>query len=67
MAIECTQCARHSIVANIVEPGEQTFKSKVLKWLETAILMLIFANTVNTSFHYTCFQLRYKHYVAFTF
>ena len=59
MAVECFNHARHSILPTfgptMVGPGEQIFKLKIFRWLEDAILMLIFANTVNISFDNTFF------------
>ena len=43
---------------------QKIFKTKVLRWLENAILTLVFANTVNIS--YTCFQQLHKQYIALT-
>ena len=37
----------------------------VLRWLENASLLFIFANTLNPSFNYTFFQLLYKLYATF--
>ena len=65
MAIGNFQCARNSPVfrfiigPNMVGPGEQIFNIKILRRLENANLRLVFANTVNTSFNYTFFQLLY--------
>ena len=45
--------------------GETIFKIKVLRWLENAVLILVFANTLNPSFTYTFFQLLYSIHVTF--
>jgi len=69
MAFENFQRARHSIVSVIwptmVGPGERSFKIKVLKRLENAILRLLFANAVNTSVLLYVFSTAIKHYVPF--
>ena len=72
MVIDTFQCARHSLVSSVYYRANhgwtcrKLFKTKVLRWLENAILSLEFANTVNTSFNYnTFFQLFYKHYSVF--
>ena len=31
----------------MVGPGEKVFKTKVFRWLENAIIILIFANTIS--------------------
>ena len=46
----------------MVELKENIFKTKVLRWLENAILIMDFANTVNTS--YMFFQQLQKYYIA---
>ena len=38
----------------MVEPGKNILKIKALRWLENAILVLVFSSTVNSS--YTLFQ-----------
>jgi len=43
---------------------QNKIKVKLLRWLEKAILTLVFANTVNTSFKNSFFQLMKKHCVA---
>ena len=48
----------------MIELEEKIFKTKVLRWLENAILTLDFANTVNAS--YMLFQQLQKHYIALT-
>ena len=52
MAIESFQHSRHSLVSiigsTIVRPGEKVFKVKAFRAVKHAILILIFANTVNT-------------------
>ena len=61
MAVECFKYARHSILPTfgptMAGPGEQIFKLKIFRLLEDATLMLIFANTVNTSFDNKFIQL----------
>ena len=53
MAVECFKYARHSILPTfgptMVGPGKQIVKLTIFRWLEDAILMMISANTVNTS------------------
>ena len=46
-------------------PGEKASNLKALRWLEKAILILVPADAVNTSFDHTFFQLLYKHCVVF--
>ena len=71
MAIERFQSPRHSFASRVYYKAHhdwarrKIFKIKVLRGLENAILRLVLANTINTSFDYTFFQLFYKHYVAF--
>ena len=48
----------------MVELEEKIFKTQVLRWLENAILTLVFASTVNTS--YMLLQQLHKHYKAST-
>ena len=45
-------------------PTEKVLKIMAFIWLENAILRLVFANRVNTSFDCTFFQLLHKQYVA---
>ena len=60
MATEDFQCARHFLVSVIgptrVGPAERIFKIKALRWLENAILRLVFANAV---LHKTPILLRF--------
>ena len=48
----------------MVEPGEKC-QSKGFQFLKKAILITVFANTVNTSCNCMFFQLLYKYCVAF--
>ena len=50
---------------NKVGLEEKNFKTKVLGWLENAILILVFANTVNTS--YTFVQYLHRNYIEVNF
>ena len=45
---------------------EKILKTKVLRWLENAILTVAFANTLNAFLHtsYRFFQQIKKHYIA---
>ena len=51
----------------MVGPGEKFSKLRFSYDWGGGILMLVFSNTVNTSFSYMLFHLLYKHYVAFNF
>jgi len=46
----------------MVRIGDKIFTVKAFRWLENAILIMIFANTVNASFNYTFVQLIYTQF-----
>ena len=52
----------YEIIIQQVQLEEKVFETKVPRWLENAILTLVFANAVNTS--YKLFLLLQKHYIV---